>query len=65
MSKNTKPHNSANANAGKLGDEQRVKVLSPSMMVFKRFMRNKLAVTGMIILHHVPVLLRGRHCFPL
>ncbi len=50
MSKNTKPHNSANANAGKLGDEQRVKVLSPSMMVFKRFMRNKLAVTGMIIL---------------
>ena len=50
MSNNKKPVNSANANAGKLGDEQRVKVLSPSMMVFKRFMRNKLAVTGMIIL---------------
>jgi peptide/nickel transport system permease protein len=33
-----------------LSDEQRVKVLSPSMLVFKRFVRNKLAITGFIIL---------------
>jgi len=31
-----------------LDDEQRIKVLSPSMLVFKRFIRNKLAVTGVI-----------------
>lgn len=35
---------------GTLSDEQRVKVLSPSMLVFKRFVRNKLAITGFIIL---------------
>lgn len=34
----------------KLDDARRVKVLSPGMMVFKRFIRNKLAVTGIIIL---------------
>jgi len=33
-----------------LGDEQRVKVLSPGMMVLKRFLRNRLAITGLIIL---------------
>jgi peptide/nickel transport system permease protein len=33
-----------------LSDESRVKVLSPSMLVLKRFMRNKLAITGLIIL---------------
>ena len=33
-----------------LSDESRVKVLSPSMLVFKRFVRNKLAITGTIIL---------------
>ncbi len=33
-----------------LSDEQRVKVLSPSMLVFKRFVRNKLAITGLVIL---------------
>ena len=33
-----------------LDDEQRVKVLSPSALVFKRFIRNKLAITGIIIL---------------
>ena len=33
-----------------LSDAQRVKVLSPSMLVFKRFVRNKLAITGLIIL---------------
>ena len=33
-----------------LDDARRVKVLSPSMMVFKRFIRNKLAIIGFIIL---------------
>jgi len=39
-----------NTAQGMLGDEQRVKVLSPGMMVFKRFIRNRLAITGLIIL---------------
>lgn len=33
-----------------LDDEQRVKVLSPGMLVAKRFFRNKLAMVGVIIL---------------
>lgn len=33
-----------------LDDARRVKVLSPGMLVFKRFIRNKLAVVGFIIL---------------
>ena len=33
-----------------LDDARRVKVLSPGMLVFKRFIRNKLAVVGIIIL---------------
>lgn len=33
-----------------LDDARRVKVMSPSMLVFKRFIRNKLAITGMVIL---------------
>lgn len=33
-----------------LADEARVKVMSPSMLVFKRFIRNRLAVVGFIIL---------------
>ena len=33
-----------------LDDEQRVKVLSPGMLVAKRFFRNKLAVAGIVIL---------------
>ncbi|MDR1665397.1 MAG: ABC transporter permease [Clostridiales bacterium] len=33
-----------------LDDVQRVKVLSPGMMVYKRFIRNKLAIVGMVIL---------------
>ena len=33
-----------------LDDEQRVKVLSPGMLVAKRFFRNKLAVSGLVIL---------------
>ena len=34
----------------KLDDERRVRVLSPGMLVFKRFMRNKLAISGLVIL---------------
>ncbi|MEA4812875.1 MAG: ABC transporter permease [Anaerolineaceae bacterium] len=33
-----------------LDDARRIKVLSPGMMVFKRFIRNKLAVVGLVIL---------------
>ena len=33
-----------------LDDERRVRVLSPSMLVFKRFIRNKLAITGTIFI---------------
>ena len=33
-----------------LDDEQRVKVLSPGMLVMKRFFRNKLAMAGLVIL---------------
>ena len=33
-----------------LSDDRRVKVLSPGQLVLKRFFRNRLAVTGMIIL---------------
>ncbi len=33
-----------------LDNENRVKVLSPGMLVFKRFVRNKLAVVGFTML---------------
>lgn len=33
-----------------LDDERRIKVLSPGMLVFKRFMRNKLAIAGSVII---------------
>ena len=33
-----------------LDDDQRIKVLSPSMLVFKRFVRNRLAITGSIFI---------------
>lgn len=33
-----------------LDDEQRVRILSPGMLVFKRFIRNKLAIVGSVIL---------------
>lgn len=33
-----------------LDDDQRVKVLSPSMLVFKRFVRNKLAIVGTVFI---------------
>lgn len=33
-----------------LDDDRRIKILSPGMMVFKRFIRNKLAITGAIFI---------------
>lgn len=33
-----------------LDDERRVRVLSPGMLVFKRFMRNRLAIVGSVII---------------
>lgn len=33
-----------------LDDDQRIKVLSPSMLVFKRFVRNRLAITGTVFI---------------
>ena len=33
-----------------LDDARRIKVMSPGMLVFKRFIRNKLAVVGLVIL---------------
>lgn len=53
MSKNEKEElkkQEAPAEQMKLDDARRVKVLSPGMLVFKRFIRNKLAVAGIIIL---------------
>jgi len=34
--------------SGSLDDEQRIKVLSPYMLVFKRFIRNMLAIVGVV-----------------
>lgn len=39
-----------NEPAQTLADESRIKVLSPGMMVFKRFIRNRLAIVGLVIL---------------
>lgn len=36
--------------SGALSDEQRLKVLSPGMLVIKRFLRNRLAIIGLIII---------------
>ena len=48
MSQNTAENNNKENLA--LDDARRVKVLSPGMMVFKRFIRNRLAIAGMCIL---------------
>ena len=48
---NTAPvSNNENKQEYSLNDDRRVKVLSPGMLVAKRFFRNRLAVTGLIIL---------------
>ena len=45
-------NNNASENKEKLAldDERRVKVLSPAMLVLKRFLRNKLAIVGFVII---------------
>jgi peptide/nickel transport system permease protein len=48
---NTQTNNNQNINNTKaLDDEQRVKVLSPGMLVAKRFFRNRLALIGLVII---------------
>ncbi|MFA9378522.1 MAG: ABC transporter permease [Lachnotalea sp.] len=48
---NTDENNKNQINATKLlDDEQRVKVLSPGMLVTKRFLRNRLALIGLVII---------------
>ncbi|MFO7612257.1 MAG: ABC transporter permease [Clostridia bacterium] len=37
-------------NSMALDDEKRIKILSPGLLVFKRFIRNKLAITGAIFI---------------
>ena len=51
MSERIKEINSGNNQEPlSLDDGRRVKVLSPGMMVFKRFIRNRLAIVGICIL---------------
>ncbi len=50
MSDEKKNGNSNQEEQYSLNDDRRVKVLSPGAMVAKRFFRNRLAVTGMVIL---------------
>jgi len=45
-----KDNDTCTAGVHNLSDERRIKVLSPSMLVMKRFIRNKLAITGFVIL---------------
>lgn len=47
---NEKMTNNESNESMKLDDAQRVKVLSPGMLVMKRFLRNKLAIVGMVII---------------
>ena len=49
MSKNNEVNKNENEQLS-LNDDRRVKVLSPSALVAKRFFRNRLAVTGLVIL---------------
>ena len=48
MTKNDKNENISTSQV--LDEEQRVRVLSPGMLVTKRFFRNRLAVIGLVIL---------------
>ena len=50
MSEEKKNTNAGGEEQYSLNDDRRVKVLSPGAMVAKRFFRNRLAVTGMVIL---------------
>ena len=38
------------SHSGTLDDEQRVKMISPAMLVAKRFVRNRLAIIGLVII---------------
>ncbi|MFA6947899.1 MAG: hypothetical protein WCQ72_02855, partial [Eubacteriales bacterium] len=49
MAKNEMKKNAALARV-KLDDERRVRVLSPGMLVAKRFLRNRLAIVGLVII---------------
>ena len=49
LKKKKKGETNANGEV-KLDDVSRVKVLSPSMQVFKRFIRNRLAVFGSVVI---------------
>ena len=49
LKKKKKSETNANGEV-KLDDVSRVKVLSPSMQVFKRFIRNRLAVFGSVVI---------------
>lgn len=50
MSKEKELEQKSVSTSTSLDDEQRVKVLSPGMMVAKRFFRNRLAMVGLIII---------------
>ena len=50
MSKDKKAASPAKEEQYSLNDDRRVKVLSPGALVAKRFFRNRLAVTGLVIL---------------
>ena len=44
------PENEHVSTSMALDDEQRIRVLSPTMLVVKRFLRNRLAIVGLVIL---------------
>ena len=48
-----------------LNDDRRVKVLSPGTLVAKRFFRNRIAVTGLVILAFMFPLQGGSEVLPL
>ena len=50
MSEENKNTNEVSSEDVKLDDASRVRVLSPGMMVFKRFIRNRLAIIGIVII---------------
>ncbi|MCR5206953.1 MAG: ABC transporter permease [Eubacterium sp.] len=50
MDENTKVQSEPKNEQYSLNDDRRVKVLSPGQLVAKRFFRNRLAVTGLVIL---------------
>ena len=47
---NNAPSENENSQQYSLNDDRRVKTLSPGQLVVKRFLRNRLAVTGLTVL---------------